>query len=74
MGKIVMAVSSKSAIGEKLETRTLNVPPNTPLVENAVPMPHVIAGGEIFPLKTYLLRPYSKHHQRGDKSKKIYNY
>ena len=73
-GKIVMAMSSKPVVGEKLETGTLNVPPNTPLVENAVPMPYVIAGCETFPLKIYLLRPYSKHHQGGDESKKIFNY
>jgi hypothetical protein len=39
----------KSVIGIKLETGTLNVPPNTPLVENAVPMPYVIIGDEAFP-------------------------
>jgi len=32
--------------GKKLETGTLKVPPNTPLVENVVPMPHVIVGDE----------------------------
>jgi hypothetical protein len=58
---------------EKLETGTRNVPPNTPLVENAVPMSYVIVGDEAFPLKTYLLCPYSKHHQGGE-SKKIYHY
>jgi len=67
-------IFSKSVIGEKLETGTLNVPPNTPLVENAVPMLYVIVGDEAFPLKTYLLHPYSKHHQGGDESKEIYNY
>ena len=61
-------------IGKKLQTITLNVPPNTPLVENAVPMPYVIVGDEAFSLKTYLLRQYSKHHQGGDERKKIYNY
>ena len=60
--------------GKKLETGTLNVPPNTPLVENAVPMAYVIVGDEAFSRKTYLLRPYKKHHQGGDESKKIYNY
>ena len=68
------SVFSKSVTGKKLEIGTLNVPPNTPLVENAVPMPYVIVGDEAFPMKTYLLRPYSKHHQEGDESKKIYNY
>jgi len=61
-------------IKKKLETGTLNVPPNTPLVENAVSMPYVIVGDEAFLLKIYLLRPYSKHHQGGDESKKIYYY
>jgi len=50
-------VFSKSVIGKKLETGILNVPPNTPLVENAFPMPYVIVGDEVFPLKTCLLRP-----------------
>ena len=35
-------VFSKPVIGKKLETGTLNVTPNTPLVENAVPMQYVI--------------------------------
>ena len=61
-------VFSKSVIGKKLETRTLNVPPKTPLVENAVPMPYVIVVEEAFTLKTYLLHPYSKRHQGGDES------
>jgi hypothetical protein len=65
-------VFSKLVIGKKLETGTLNIPPNTPLIENAVPMPYVIVGDEAFPLKSCLLRPYSKHHQGGDESKKIY--
>jgi len=60
--------------GGGLEIGTLNVLPNTPLVENAVPTPYVIVGTQAFPLKTYLFRPYSKHHQGGDESKKIYNY
>ena len=37
-------------------------------------MPNVIVGDEAFPLKTYLLRPYSKHHQGGDERTKIYDY
>jgi len=39
----------KSVIGTKLETGALNIPPNTPLIENAVPMPYVIVGDEAFP-------------------------
>jgi len=37
-------------------------------------MPYVLVGDEAFPLKIYLFRPQSKHHEGGDESKKIYNY
>lgn len=67
-------IFSTSVIGKKLEDKTLNIPRDTPLVENYTPMPHVIVGDEAFPLKTYLLRPYSRHHLAGDEEKKIYNY
>lgn len=55
-------------IGKILQTGTLNVSPDTSLVENAVRMPYVIVGVEGFPLKTYLLRPYNKHHEGGDEN------
>ncbi|XP_026830069.1 uncharacterized protein LOC113563108 [Ooceraea biroi] len=64
-------VFSTSVIGKKLEDKTLNIPRDTPLVENYTPMPYVIVGDEAFPLKTYLLRPYSRHHLAGDEEKKI---
>ena len=41
-------IFSKSVIGTKLETGTLNVPPNMPYVENAVPVPYVIVGDGMF--------------------------
>jgi hypothetical protein len=47
---------------------------NTQFREAISPMPYVIAGDEAFPLKKYLLRPYSKQHQGGEVSNKIYNY
>ncbi|EZA46445.1 Putative nuclease HARBI1, partial [Ooceraea biroi] len=64
-------VFSTSVIGKKLEDKTLNIPRDTPLVENYTPMPYVIVGDEAFPLKTYLLRPYSRHHLAGDNNYRL---
>lgn len=55
-------IFSKSAIGKKLHSKTFNVPEPTPIVENGNPEPYVVVGDEAFSLKTYLLRPYSRHH------------
>lgn len=68
------SVFANSKIGKKLERNLLGVPPSIPLFEHSSPQPHVIVGDEAFPLKTYLLRPYSRHHLLGDESKKIFNY
>ncbi|KAJ4427185.1 hypothetical protein ANN_24801 [Periplaneta americana] len=68
-------VFANSRFGKKkLESNTLNVPQNAPLVENGEPQPHITVGDEAFPLKKYLLRPYGRHHLDGDETKKIFNY
>lgn len=67
-------IFEKSEIGKKLETGTFGVPENSPLEENGLPQPYVIIGDEAFPLKTYLLRPYSRFFLRGHEPNKIYNY
>ncbi|CAG5050932.1 unnamed protein product [Parnassius apollo] len=36
--------------------------------------PHVIVADEAFPLKSYLMRPYSKNDVRNNEPNKIYNY
>ncbi|XP_067006617.2 uncharacterized protein [Anabrus simplex] len=68
------SIFSKSIIGQKLESSTANVPTSTPLCSSGEPQPFVIVGDEAFPLKTYLLRPYSRYHLGGDESKKVFNY
>ncbi|KAJ4426560.1 hypothetical protein ANN_26358 [Periplaneta americana] len=44
-------VFANSRFGKKLESNTLNVPQNAPLVENGEPQPHIIVGDEAFPPK-----------------------
>jgi len=41
----------QSVIGQKLNNRTLNVPEPAPLIEDGEPLPYVIVGDEVFPLK-----------------------
>lgn len=67
-------IFSKSTIGKMLENKTLNVPEDVPLVTNGIPQPYVILGDEAFPLKRYLLRPYSRCHLGENEPNKIFNY
>lgn len=67
-------IFSKSEIGEKLHSKTFNVPEPTPLVENGRPQPYVVVGDEAFPLKPYLLRPYSRNNLGDNEPNKIFNY
>lgn len=67
-------IFSTSIIGKKLQNKTLNIARDTPLIENSILMPYVIVGDKAFPFRTYLLRPYSRHHLVGNKEKRIYNY
>lgn len=67
-------VFAKSALGKALENKTLQVPEDTPLQENGDPMPYVIVADEAFPLKSYLMRPYSRVNLTGNEENKIFNY
>nr|CAI5836615.1 unnamed protein product [Callosobruchus analis] len=67
-------IFEKSEIGKKLQRGTFSVPGNVPLKTNGLPQPHIIVGDEAFPLKTYLLRPYSRFHLDENEPNKIYNY
>ena len=53
-------VFSASEMGKRFHNKTYNVPESAPLVENGEPQPYVVVGDEAFPLKTYMLRPYSR--------------
>lgn len=55
-------IFSRSALKREIEANTLNMPPN-----------YVIVGDDAFPLKTYLLKPYSRATQLSYE-KKIFNY
>lgn len=37
-------------------------------------LPHVIVGDEAFPLRTYLMRPYSRDEVYQNKEKDVFNY
>jgi hypothetical protein len=67
-------VFSASEMGERFHNTTFNVPESAPLVENGEPQPYVVVGDEAFPLKTYMLRPYSRKTLGDNEPKKIFNY
>lgn len=68
------AIFSNSQLGKSLANNTLNVPSDIPLVEGEEKLPLVIVGDEAFPLKPYLLRPYSRQNITGNEANKIFNY
>lgn len=67
-------IFSNSEMGKKFQDKTFDVPQPMPLIEGGEPLPYVIVGDEAFPLKTYLLRPYSKSHLGENEPNKIFNY
>lgn len=68
-GSIFMA----SAMGKRIYSYSMAVPPDEPLVEGGVNMPYVIVGDEGFPLKRFLLRPFPRD-KRLTTEKQLYNY
>ena len=67
-----MAVFKNSSLSRALEENSLNLPSPTPLPGRSEPTPFLIVADDAFPLKNYILKPYS---QRGlMKEKRIYNY
>ncbi|XP_022183145.1 protein ALP1-like [Myzus persicae] len=67
-------VFAKSALGKALANGRLDVPPVTPIEENGDPIPFVMVADEAFPLKSYLMRPYSRATLGGNEGNKIFNY
>jgi len=46
-------------LGKSLEANSFNIPNSKPPPNSEEPLPFVIVGDEAFPLKKYLLRPFS---------------
>lgn len=67
-------VYENSVMGKMFERNQLNVPQNTPIYQNSEPMPYTIVADAAFPLKTYLLKPYSKAKLVNNDSNKVFNY
>jgi hypothetical protein len=53
-------IFGNSNLGKALQRSTLPVPGNAALPGTSIEAPNVIVGDEAFPLKTYLMRPYSR--------------
>ena len=66
-------VLMNSELGKKLEQGALSIPQATSLDGYLYdPLPYFLVGDEIFPLKTYLMRPYPGLTSTEKKS--VYNY
>lgn len=66
-------IFTSSAMGKSLDNKTFGMPADTIINENSgTIVPHVIVGDEAFPLKTYLMRPYSGRNL--PEEKRIFNY
>nr|CAH7755884.1 unnamed protein product [Callosobruchus chinensis] len=63
----------RSGMGKKFESNKYSIPRDTEIPPAMEQFPYVIVADEAFPLKTYLMRPYSKAAITSDEEK-IYNY
>lgn len=64
---------ANSELGKALEAGSLNLPPSKELPGTNPKIPHFFVGDEAFPLRTDLMRPYSRKGIKGDRER-IYNY
>lgn len=67
-------IFANSNLGKSLDNEKLNVPEDRILPGTNIIVPYVILGDEAFPLKTYLMRPYSGAQSKEDIEKRIFNY
>ena len=67
-------VLANSTMGMAFENNSLNIPECTEINENTGKVPYYLVGDEIFPLKTWLMRPYPGTALANDEEMKIFNY
>jgi len=67
-------VLANSTMGMAFENNRLNVPESTVVNEDTGEIPYFLVGDEIFPLKTWLMRPYPGTALSNNEEKKIFNY
>lgn len=63
---------SDSNIYQRFEANALNIPENENIPSTDISAPFVLLGDDAYPLKTYLLKPYSR--QRLTNEERIFNY
>lgn len=52
------SVYATSPISKSLENGSMGLPPDVKLPNSDICLPHFFVGDEVFPLKTYLMKPY----------------
>ena len=67
-------ILANSKMGEAIENVSLKVPDFAKINADTGKIPYYFIGDEIFPLKTWLMRPYPKKALVDDEEKKIFNY
>ena len=65
-------ILANSVMGDLLENRQLNIPESRVINETVGALPYYLLGDEIFPLKTWLMRPYPG--SLSEEAQKVYNY
>ena len=65
-------ILSNSVMGDLLENGKLKIPKGKVISENVGVLPYYLLGDEIFPLKTWLMRPYPG--SQSEETQKVYNY
>ena len=66
-------VFSNSALYQNLEQNNLGIPLETPLPKRTLPVPYNIVADHAFPLKPYLLKPFSRS-DLWNVAKRVFNY
>jgi len=66
------AVYNQSQFKAELENGTLGLPPPTPLPGDDTPIPHFVIGDDAFPLREWMMKPFSIRYMPDDE--RIFNY